>query len=303
MKTPIITLLSLVILLLTCCSPASQKLQCLEEYVTTDSYRSNFAAIEQALLAQSSLQGTDGQAYRQLAQEAVRRNDLDILIPISVDLSSLQESYACLNGEEGRTPEILEKLFMAMDSVEQTTNLSPAVIVGAFLHHFDDDDWDKPLTKHLFYAFVSYHVTIDKGIMIKLPKWQNVQPNTLDLEPRNAFSVLVDAENRIFVRGVEVELDTIREMASFFLSNPTNAPDQAKSPQQAVIILKSDLRTSYEAYLAVYNELRAAYTELWDVYCQVKFGHPYSDELPIGIYTAVREAIPFNLAEVEPTEF
>ena len=53
----------------------------------------------------------------------------------------------------------------------------------------------------------------------------------------------------------------------------------------------------------VYNELKAAYYELWDELSRQKFGIPYSDEMPIAQQKVIKGEIPFVISEAEPTSF
>ena len=56
----------------------------------------------------------------------------------------------------------------------------------------------------------------------------------------------------------------LKEKTIEFISNPLKRDDLSESPKKAVISLKNDRGTNYETYLEVYNELKAAYNELWD---------------------------------------
>ena len=303
MKTHLILFVALGILLAPCFGQADHPLlRCLEEYIAAEPYRSNFAAIEQALLSTGDLESTDGQAYRQLALKAIRRDDLKFVLPATVELSPLRGSYYCWQMESDDLPVLLQQFFLALDSVARAPDLSPQVIAGSFLEHFTEEDWDQPLTRHLFYAFVSYEITKDKGILVKLPPWTDDEPDITRLDSRNVFSVLVNAENQIFARGERIELGDLREQVKLFITNPNAEPNLAESPQRAIISLQNDRGTLYRVYLDVYNEIKAAYEELWNEYCQARFGVPYNDDLPPGIRQEVKKAIPFVVTESAPGE-
>lgn len=61
--------------------------------------------------------------------------------------------------------------------------------------------------------------------------------------------------------------------------NPTNRADLSESPENAIISLKNDRGTEYETYLTVYNELKAAYNEIWEAESQLQNGRSYTPEL------------------------
>ena len=71
----------------------------------------------------------------------------------------------------------------------------------------------------------------------------------------------------------------------------------------ALISLKNDRGTKYEVYVNVYNEITAAYNELWDEVSMKDYGVPYSDELDVAKRKAIRAQIPKTLSEAEPTAF
>jgi biopolymer transport protein ExbD len=155
----------------------------------------------------------------------------------------------------------------------------------------------------LIFFLVTTTIVEDKGITVKLPPWSDEEPDITKLKKRNVFSVLVNAQDQLLVRGEPADVDQLRERAKIFISNPYNAEDMAEKPTKAIISLKNDRGTSYEAYLRVYNELKAAYSELWDDLSKKKYGRPYSDDMPFAYKKAIRDEIPFVLSEAEPTAF
>lgn len=88
-----------------------------------------------------------------------------------------------------------------------------------------------------------------------------------------------------------MRLDELRLNAKEFIANPTQREDYAERPSKALIMLKNDRGTNYKTYLAVYNELKGAYNELWDEMARRKYGKPYSEELPIAWKKAIKEEI------------
>ncbi|MCB0583986.1 MAG: biopolymer transporter ExbD [Phaeodactylibacter sp.] len=155
----------------------------------------------------------------------------------------------------------------------------------------------------LIFFLVTTTIVEDKGITVKLPPWSEEEPDITRLKTRNVFSVLVNAQDQLLVRGEIMPVSKLREDAKLFIANPYNRPDMAEKPTKAIISLKNDRGTSYKAYLEVYNELKAAYNELWDELSQRKYGIPYSEDMPFAYKKAIRDEIPFVLSEAEPTAF
>jgi biopolymer transport protein ExbD len=155
----------------------------------------------------------------------------------------------------------------------------------------------------LIFFLVTTTIEVEKGITVKLPEWSNEPPIDVKLKQRNVFSVLVNAQNQLLVRGHVAEVKDLRERAKEFIMNPTQADTLAESPNTAIISLKNDRGTNYKTYIEVYNELKAAYNELWDEECMKRYNQHYSDDLPKAQKDAIKAKIPFVLSEAEPTAF
>ena len=155
----------------------------------------------------------------------------------------------------------------------------------------------------LIFFLVTTTIDVDKGILVKLPPWSNEPPPEMKLNSRNVFSVLVNANDDLLVRKEPADLAKLRERAKEFIVNPNGQANLAEKPTKAIISLKNDRGTGYETYLAVYNELKAAYSELWDEEAK-SMGLPgYNDDLPIDVRRQIRNKIPMVLSEAEPTSF
>ncbi len=155
----------------------------------------------------------------------------------------------------------------------------------------------------LIFFLVTTTIVEDKGITVKLPPWSEDEPDITKLKKRNVYSVLVNAQNQLLVRGEFMDIGELKDNAKEFIANPTNREDLAEKPTKAIISLKNDRGTEYGTYLEVYNELKAAYNELWTDLSQRKYGVPYSDDLPTAHRREIRKEIPFVLSEAEPTNF
>jgi len=155
----------------------------------------------------------------------------------------------------------------------------------------------------LIFFLVTTTIDVDKGITVKLPPWSEDEPDITKLNKRNVYSVLVNAQNQLLVRGEPADIDQLRENAKEFILNPQRREDLAEKPTKAIISLKNDRGTEYKTYLEVYNELKAAYSELWDAESQKLYGLPYSEDLPLAYRKEIKGKIPFVLSEAEPTNF
>lgn len=155
----------------------------------------------------------------------------------------------------------------------------------------------------LVFFLVTTTIDVERGITVKLPEWSEEPPEDIKLKKRNIFSVLVNAQNQLLVRGELADIDDLRRRAKEFIMNPYNDPELAEAPNTAIISLKNDRGTSYKTYIAVYNELKAAYNELWDEECMRLYGVHYSEDLPTEKKKVIKKKIPFVISEAEPTAY
>jgi biopolymer transport protein ExbD len=154
----------------------------------------------------------------------------------------------------------------------------------------------------LIFFLVTTTILEDKGILVKLPPWSEEEPDITQLKKRNVYSVLVNASNQLLVRGEEKNIRNLREDTKMFIDNPQKREDLAEAPNKAIISLKNDRGTKYKTYLEVYNELQAAYNELWDEESRRKYRKPF-EQLNIDQRRVIRSKYPLIISEAEPTAF
>ncbi len=155
----------------------------------------------------------------------------------------------------------------------------------------------------LVFFLVTTTMNPDTGITVKLPAWSDVPPISDNISRRNVFSVLINAHNDLLVRGHKMQVSDLRQKAKEFISNPDKRPNLASAPNKAIISLKNDRGTQYQDYLLIYNELKAAYRELWDAESMRLYGHVYRDQMSAEKKKRIRSKYPFVLSEAEPTDF
>ena len=140
----------------------------------------------------------------------------------------------------------------------------------------------------LIFFLVTTTMEKDSGISRKLPPMQdeNIEPPII--KERNIFKVIVNANDELLVEDELMELKDVREAAIAFLDNGAGvgpdacdycqgAKDPASSvnPKIAVIMLSNDRGTTYGTYIAVQNELVAAYNFLRDRTAQQMYGKSF----------------------------
>ena len=128
----------------------------------------------------------------------------------------------------------------------------------------------------LIFFLVTTTIETDSGINRKLPPIDEIMDPPI-IKERNIFTVVVNKNNQFLVEEKLLEISEIREQAIAFLDNGGGVGDEAcdycqgakdpsssDNPEKAIISLKNNRETSYKVYIAVQNELVAAYNDLRD---------------------------------------
>ncbi len=154
----------------------------------------------------------------------------------------------------------------------------------------------------LIFFLVTTTIVEDKGILVKLPPWSDEEPDISKMKTRNVYSVLVNADNQLLVRGEMTRVAELRENAKEFIMNPNKRDDYAEAPTKAIVSLKNDRGTNYKTYLEVYNEIKGAYNDLRNEAAMKRHGKEF-EALSSAQQKEIRMAIPLFISEAEPTSF
>ncbi len=155
----------------------------------------------------------------------------------------------------------------------------------------------------------------DKGLQRRLPPMPDSNQKAQDqkVNRRNIIVVKINSADRLLAGNEPMAVSQLKDKIKEFLVNPNNDPNLPEREEKeiegfgkymvskGVISLQNDRGTSYQAYMAVQNELVKAVNELRDEFAMANFAKVYvkcnEDEQKI-----VREAIPQNISEAEPKD-
>ncbi|MFD0861096.1 ExbD/TolR family protein [Sungkyunkwania multivorans] len=131
----------------------------------------------------------------------------------------------------------------------------------------------------LIFFLVTTTIETNSGINRKLPPKQEEEPEEVIIKQKNIFTVVVNKDGRLLVEEELMDIKDLRAAAVAFLDNGggegekgnrcdyckgARDPESSDHPNKAIISLQNDRETKYETYIAVTNELVAAYNELRD---------------------------------------
>lgn len=166
----------------------------------------------------------------------------------------------------------------------------------------------------LIFFLVTTTMDVDSGLERRLPP--PADPNQvqtdIQINERNIFVVLVNAQDQLLVENEWLAIKDLRAKAMEFLDNPKNIatlPEKevkevpffgpTEVVKNGVISLRNDFGTTYGAYLQVQNELVAAINELRNTKAMQKWSKKY-DELTEEQQDAIKMIYPQKISEAEP---
>lgn len=142
----------------------------------------------------------------------------------------------------------------------------------------------------LIFFLVTTTIETDSGISRKLPQWQPEVEDPPIIKERNIFQVLVNSNDDLLVEDEPMKIGELRQAAFDFLDNGGGTGDEAcnfcqgakseqssVNPTKAIISLVNNRGTSYGTYIAVQNELVAAYNELRDREAKRLYGKTFTE--------------------------
>lgn len=182
----------------------------------------------------------------------------------------------------------------------------------------------------LIFFLVTTTIEKDKGIARQLPPKIEDTPDVI-IKQKNLFIVNVNKHDQLLVEEELMELKDLRQAAIDFIDNGgaqsgspefcnfckgKRSPESSDNPDKAVISVQNDRLTSYKMYIAVQNELVAAYNFLRDRESERLYGWKYTqmkkaidegditDEKRVESIQeklqTVQDLIPLKLSEAEP---
>ena len=152
------------------------------------------------------------------------------------------------------------------------------------------------------------------GLQRRLPpipdKDQKVEDQKVNR--RNIVIVRINSADRLFAGNEAMDVTLLKDKMKEFLGNPLDNPElPEKEPKEiegktymvskGVISLQNDRGTSYQAYIAVQNELVKAVNELRDEFAMKEFGKPFA-RLSEDQQDIVKKVVPQNISEAEPKD-
>ena len=167
----------------------------------------------------------------------------------------------------------------------------------------------------LSYFLMTTTMNQDSGLQRRLPpmpaKDQEVQDQKVNR--RNIIIVKINSQDRLFAGNEPIDVSRLKDKIKEFLLNPNDDPKLPEKEMKdiegfgqypvskGVISLQNDRGTSYQAYIAVQNEIVRAINEIREDFCRANYGKAY-ENLTEEQQEIAREAVPQLISEAEPKD-
>ena len=163
----------------------------------------------------------------------------------------------------------------------------------------------------LVFFLATTTMNVDSGMFRRLPPYQPDNTEAPKIAKRNILQILVNKDNLLSVNGEILDVNRLKKEALDFILNPANdenLPEKSVKEieglgnvevSKGVISLQSDKGTSYEMYIAVQDQLAAAFNEARDRKSVSKWGEKYND-LNSDQQEAIKKWVPMSISEAEP---
>ena len=167
----------------------------------------------------------------------------------------------------------------------------------------------------LCYFLMTSTMDQQNGLQRRLPPMPDKDQKVDDqkVNRRNIIIVKINSADRLFAGNEMLDISQLKDKIKEFLTNPADDPNLPEKEMKnieglgeypvskGVISLQNDRGTSYQAYIAVQNELVKAVNELRDEFARAKYGKPFA-ALSEEQQDIAKKGVPQNISEAEPKD-
>ena len=167
----------------------------------------------------------------------------------------------------------------------------------------------------LCYFLMTTTMGSQTGLSRRLPPMPDPNQKVEDqkVNRRNIIIVKINSADRILAGSEPIDVSQLKDKIKIFLTNPTDDPGLPvmepteieglgnRKVSKGVISLQNDRGTSYQAYIAVQNELVKAVNELRDEASMREFGKKVL-ALDEDRQKIIKDLVPQQISEAEPKD-
>lgn len=159
----------------------------------------------------------------------------------------------------------------------------------------------------LIFFLVTTTMNIEQGIARTLPEYcPDGQDCSIPIPANNILTIAVGDNNQLLVNQMIEDISNLKSVLIDFIDNNASKtcsycqgaslPFGSDHPRKVLISIETLRQAKYDSYIAVQDELTAAYFELRANYAERKFNKPLNELTPSEI-KEVKDAYPFRITE------
>lgn len=159
----------------------------------------------------------------------------------------------------------------------------------------------------LIFFLVTTTIAQDKGLSMLLPPPPELN-EPIEFHNKDLLKILVNSKDEIFLEDEPSQVNSIKDEVINFLNNTKKPYVLHTSPEKAVVSIKTDRGTSYETYLSVLNEVKAAYHQLRadamkiSLKAYLDFDKAKAKLEMLAKYESAKQKFPMRISEAEPSK-
>lgn len=288
---------------------------CISDQFTANNHNldNEFSKYETFLITEGYLSEATGAGYLSIYRDMEETNDVRP-IPINHDFIEIinrvmeNSSETCVTEEELSQTKLYQLKLKAEETIDNSNNLTISLIGEVMQDVYSEKDLEHPFHRFTVLMNMTQFTKRDAGIARQLPSIDLVeQPN---IEGRNLVEIDLNEKNEATLNNKPLVLENLKEQLLPYIRGSSSddtlpeqesieiAPHGAVAVSKAVILTRSDRATSYASYIAVQNEIVAAYNQVRNEVSQKYYQKNY-EALSEDERSLVHQMVPFRLTEAE----
>lgn len=153
----------------------------------------------------------------------------------------------------------------------------------------------------LIFFLAATTIDVDQGILMQLPPKLEEDDQPPPIRDRNMLKVYLDSNEKLLVEDEPFPLSQLRNEVRKHVLNNGSLPEYSESPNQAVVSIKTERNTRYDAYISVLDEVWMAYRDMWNAEAREHgFEHYDAFRAAFGPDNEIHAAIKPNISIAEP---
>lgn len=288
---------------------------CISDQFTANNYNldDEFSKYETFLIAEGYLTEATGVGYLTIFQGMEETNDISS-IPINHDFIETMNqvmqnsSETCITEEEMLQTEVYQRKEKAEEIIDNSNDLTISLVGKVMQDVYSEKDLEHPFHRFTVLMNMTQFIARDEGIARQLPSID--QSDQFGVEGRNLVEIDINENGEITFNKTPLFLENLQKQLLPYIRGSSNdealpeqerieiAPFDTVTVSKAIIRTRSDRATSYASYIALQNEIIAAFNQVRDEVSQKYYKKNYQ-ALSEDERSIIQQMVPLRLSEAD----